>query len=128
MENQSLRIQYIKFLLIELGISPALTGYGYLAQCVYRCWEDNKRLHRLVDEVYSAVALDNNTTYQRVERCIRHAVHTFADMGRVQLLNRLFGVKLYNPGDYPSNGELIGYLTEYVQLHFTPDWHAPTDR
>lgn len=119
------QIQYIKYLLIELGMSPALVGYGYLAQCVQRCCEDAQRIHRLVAEVYTAVAVANGTTYQRVERCIRHAVRCMADLGRIQLLNRLFGIKLYNAGDYPTNGELIGYLTEYVLLHYTPDWHAP---
>ena len=118
MENRETKINYIKWLLIELGISPALMGYGYLAQCVYLCWEDNRRLHDLVASVYVAVARQNDTTYQRVERNIRHAVRAFADLGRVPSLNRMFGVKLYNVGDYPPNGELIGYLTEYVQMHY----------
>lgn len=118
MNDYASKMKYIKHLLIELGISPALMGYGYLAQCVYLCWEDNRRLHSLVADVYREVARQNNTTYQRVERNIRHAVRAFADRNRVQSLNRMFGVKLYNTGDYPPNGELIGYLTEYVQMHF----------
>ena len=124
MDEYQSKIKYIKHLLIELGISPALMGYNYLAQCVYLCWEDNRRLHDLVSSVYREVARQNDTTYQRVERNIRHAVRAFADMGRVQAINRMFGVKLYNAGDYPPNGELIGYLTEYVQMHYAADWAA----
>ena len=116
-------IRYIKSILIELGLSPALIGYHYLAQCVYLCWQEPKRLHSLVTDVYGEVAKQNDTTYQRVERNIRHAVRAFADRNRVQSLNRLFGVKLYNLGDYPPNGELIGYLAEYAHLHFPDDLH-----
>lgn len=114
-------LKSIKQLLLELGVSPALLGYTYLAQCIYLCVEDHTRIHDLIASVYEVVARINATTYQRVERNIRHAVKVFADRNHVPELNKLLGVRLYLPGDYPSNGELIGYLTEYVLLHFDLD-------
>lgn len=112
------RQKKIKQILLEIGMSPALLGYEYLAQCVYLCWQDSARLHDLIASVYNEVAQHCGTTFQRVERNIRHAVRVFANRNHVQELNRLLGVRLYISGDYPSNGELIGYLTEYMQLHF----------
>lgn len=114
-------LKQIKQLLLELGMSPALMGFHYLAQCIYLCVEDSARIHDLIASVYTEVARRNNTTYQRVERNIRHAVQVFVNRNHVAELNKLLGVRLYLAGDYPSNGELIGYLSEYVQLHFDYD-------
>ena len=114
--NQNL-LKQIKCMLLELGMSPALKGYLYLAQCIYLCVEDISRVHSLIAKVYGPVAEANNVIYQRVERDIRHSVKVFANRNRIQELNKLLRVRLYNPGDYPCNGELIACLAEYIQLH-----------
>jgi hypothetical protein len=33
----------------------------------------------------------------------------------------LLHVRLYLPGDYPSNGEFIGYMAEHFRLHYDFD-------
>ncbi len=118
-------LKQIKQLLLELGMSPSLLGYHYLAQCIYLCVEDSTRIHDLIASVYGEVARRCDTTFQRVERNIRHSVRVFADRNHIPELNKLLCVRLYQSGDYPSNGELIGYLAEYIQLHFDFDTASP---
>ena len=110
--------RYVKQVLVELGVTPSLKGYLYLAQSIELCVEDHTRLYQLINRVYEPVAQANETVYQRVERNIRHAIRVFADRNRISALNRLLGAKLYQAGDYPPNGEMIGYLAEYVRLNY----------
>lgn len=114
-------INYIKQLLIKLGISPVLMGYNYLAYSVYICVEDSTSVYCLVNKVYKPVALWHHTTYQCVERNIRHTIKVFVERRHVESLNKLMNAPLYTKHDYPSSGELIGYLSEYVRLHYNPD-------
>ena len=111
-------LNYINQLLITLGISPVLMGFTYLAYSVYICTNDYHCVYRLVDKVYKAVALLHGTNYQCVERNIRHTIKVFVDRRHVEALNRLMQAPLYTGHDYPSSGELIGYLAEYVRLHY----------
>ena len=110
--------RYVKQVLVELGVPPSLKGYSYLAQAVVLCVEDHSRLYSLINRVYEPVAQSNETAYSRVERDIRHAIRVFANRNHVAQLNKLLGAKLYQQGDYPPNGEMIGYLTEYVRLNY----------
>jgi len=111
-------LKQIEQLLLELGMPPTLLGFHYLAECIYICVEEINKLHDLIGSVYNEVARNNHTTYQRVERNIRHAISVFSDRNRIPELNKLLRVRLYQAGDYPSNGEMIGYLTEYILLHY----------
>lgn len=120
MLNQKL-LNQIQQLLLELGMSPTLLGYRHLAQCIYICVLDDRKLHNLIAEVYGEVAEINGTTEQRVERNIRHAIYVFAARNHVPDLNRLLKAKIFRAGDYPSNGEMIGYLTEYFLIHYDFD-------
>ncbi|MBO4535248.1 MAG: sporulation initiation factor Spo0A C-terminal domain-containing protein [Clostridia bacterium] len=110
--------RYVKQVLVELGVPPSLKGYSYLAQAIELCVEDHSRLYSLISRVYAPVAEANGTAYSRVERDIRHAIRVFANRNHVAQLNKLLGAKLYQQGDYPPNGEMIGYLTEYVRLNY----------
>lgn len=118
-------LNQIKEVLIKLGISPVLMGYNYLAHCVYICAQDNQCVYCLVSKVYKEVAKLYNTTYQCVERNIRHSIKVFVERRHVDALNKLMHAPLYTAHDYPSCGELIGYLAEYVRLHcdLTPESH-----
>ena len=110
--------RYVKQVLVELGVPPSLKGYSYLAQAIELCVEDHSRLYSLINRVYAPVAEANDTAFPRVERDIRHAIRVFANRNHIAQLNKLLGAKLYQQGDYPPNGEMIGYLTEYVRLNY----------
>ena len=121
MLSNGLLLKQIKQVLLQLGMSPTLMGFEYLAECIYLCVEDMNRIHDLILSVYCPVAEYNHTTYPRVERNIRHLIKVFSDRNRIPELNALLHVRLYKIGDYPTNGELIAYLAEYIRLHYDFD-------
>lgn len=125
LENEQL-LKQIKQVLLRLGMSPTLMGFEYLAECVYLCVEDMSRIHDLILSVYCPVAQHNHTTYSRVERNIRHLIKVFSDRNRIPELNAMLHIRLYKPGDYPTNGELIAYLSEYIRLHYDFDTNTLT--
>lgn len=122
-QNQSLMRQ-IEGMLMELGMSPALKGFHYLAQCVYLCVEDIGRVHSMIAKVYGPVGAATGGDYQQVERSIRHLVKSFVDRNRIQELNRMLHARLYTAGDYPCNSELIACLAEHIRLHQDGDPRA----
>lgn len=118
MLNNKELFKQTKQLLLKLGMSPTLMGFEYLAECVYLCVEEMPRIHDLIQSVYLPVAENNRTTQSRVERDIRHLIKVFSDRNHIAELNTLLHIRLFKPGDYPSNGELIGYLAEYIRLNY----------
>ena len=124
MDNELL-FNYIKQQLIQLGISPVHKGYIYLAQGIGICVQRNDCIYNLINEVYKVIAQYHDTTYQCVERDIRHTIRVFVNRKHIDALNKLLGATLYTKHDYPSCGELIGYLAEYVRLHYRGYIPAP---
>lgn len=57
--------------LLELGITPNLKGFEYICRAINYISVD--RTVKMC-KVYEFVAADLDTTYQRVERAIRHAI------------------------------------------------------
>lgn len=113
-------IDQIKQLLIKIGMSPLLRGYKHLSSCVYLCVLDADNVHHLMTRVYGEVARHSDTTATCVERNIRHAIRVFANHNHVTEFNKLLKATLYTKNDYPTNGELIAYLAEYIRMN--PDF------
>lgn len=59
--------------LIELGITPNLSGFNYICKAVEIINASKERI-RIVDGLYADIAKEFNTTKIRVERAIRHAI------------------------------------------------------
>lgn len=63
----------VENVLIELGVMPNLSGFGYLCKAI-EVINGNKERMKLVDGVYVEVANQFNSTKHRVERGIRFAI------------------------------------------------------
>lgn len=65
----------IKTMLMDLGIDPSLNGFGYLVEAVKLTVDDKKnKTLRPIMKLYKDVAKVFDTTQQRAERSMRHAV------------------------------------------------------
>ena len=80
----------IKTILMNLGVDPALNGFGYLVEAVKFTIDDKKnKTLRPTMKLYKDVADVCNTTQQRAVRSMRHAVES-AFMFNNQQLCRTF--------------------------------------
>ena len=62
--------------LLSNGIKAHLKGFTYLYDAIEILLNDKKRELKIVHDVYPKVADKHNTTWSRVERCVRTAIHT----------------------------------------------------
>jgi len=58
----------------KLGIPKNVSGYVYLRKAILLAYEDFSCVHALMTRIYSAIAMEFDSTPKRVERCIRHAI------------------------------------------------------
>ena len=68
-----------------------------------------KRLYPTIAEMY-------DTTPSKVERAIRHAIEVAWNRGKIENINAIFGIKIYNKGDKPTNGELIALVADKILI------------
>lgn len=69
-----MEIKKINNVLIELGLSPKLTGYEYVKECIKRVARNNMLSHNVNRYLYAQIADDYNTTIQNVEKNIRKCI------------------------------------------------------
>lgn len=63
----------VKEVLIELGITPNLSGFRYICMAI-ELISTSKENVRVIDGLYTKIAEEFNTTIGGVERAIRYAV------------------------------------------------------
>ncbi|HBG76471.1 MAG TPA: sporulation transcription factor Spo0A, partial [Clostridiales bacterium] len=56
------------------------------------------------------------TTPSKVERAIRHSIDVAWNRGRVENINQLFGYKVYDKNDKPTNGEFIALIADKLSM------------
>lgn len=121
-ENKSKQMaveRTISTILNETGILPNLRGHKYLKDAITMGYYNRNFLEAVTKFLYPEIARNNNTTADRVERSIRHAIESawnrcggngfYAKMG--------FG-DLYD-GRRPTNSEYIFTVVEYLNNHIS---------
>ena len=107
---------YISGVLKEIGVPPHLLGYKYLRQILLITMH-NPNIHRsITTKLYPAVALVFETTPERVERSIRHAIEVAWDKGRLDVLEKYFGYTIKENKGKPTNGEFIAMVSDSIAL------------
>ena len=102
----------IRDILLTIGVTANIMGYDYIQTAVAETQKSPKLLERITGGLYPAVAAIHGTTASKVERAIRHAIGIAHNKDGFQKLNEIIGVKVYAPGDWPCNGELIALLAK----------------
>lgn len=83
----------IKTMLMDLGINPSLSGFAYLAEAVKFTVDDKKnKTLRPTMKIYKDVAKVFDTTQQRAERSMRHAVENAFIINNKQIYNVFNGL------------------------------------
>lgn len=104
----------ISTLLIQLGVPANLNGYRYICAAVL---EYSGKMHsnvKITKDIYPSVAKKYDSTPQRVERSIRHAVGVAFERGDIKLIQSIFGYTVNANKGKPTNSEFIAILAYRV--------------
>jgi len=100
--------QHIKM----VGITANIKGYHYLREAILFVHQDFSLMSRLTKELYVMVADKYDSTPQRVERAMRHAIETAWNRGNLEVLENFFGYTILDTKGKPTNGEFIAMIAD----------------
>ncbi|MGI6005584.1 MAG: sporulation transcription factor Spo0A, partial [Christensenellales bacterium] len=104
--------EQITSIFLMIGIPAHIKGYQYLREAVKMVMNNNDVINRITKELYPGIAQQCGTTASKVERAIRHAIEVAFSRGRIENINQVFGINIYNKGDKPTNGEFIALVAD----------------
>lgn len=100
--------------LIQIGMPASLKGYRYVAAGIKKVTEDHGVLEGVTKILYPDIARIYDSTPQRVEKAIRHAIEvTWNKDNDCDLKNR-FNTNLNSGKKRPTNSEFIATMSQYV--------------
>ena len=99
-------------LFLTLGIPAHIKGYQYLREAVHMVVDNHDVINRITKELYPGVARRFDTSASKVERAMRHAIEVAWSRGRLESVNKMYGFKLFDAMDKPTNGEFISCVAE----------------
>lgn len=105
-------------LLKDLGISPDLKGYHYARSAI--CWllEENPT-YTDSTKIYCHIADEFNSTYSRVERCIRFVVDKMMLKGNYDLVTKIFGHCASNDSGRLTNSQFVFSIVDYIRTYLS---------
>lgn len=104
----------VSALFMEIGISPALDGFGYLKEAIFAYKKNNG----VMGNVCAEIAKNNDVSAYAVERTMRFAVNFAQDKGTFGRLNRVLGVDYVTPTVRVGIKEFISLVSEYVNNEY----------
>lgn len=110
--NNKIMDERLSSIFIRAGIPPHIKGYQFLREAVKLSVANPDMINSITKKLYPAVAEIYNTTPSKVERAIRHAIEVAWNRGKIENINAIFGIKIYNKGEKPTNGELIALVAD----------------
>lgn len=110
---QNLEYEISKFL-NRMGISASIKGYHFIRQAILITVRDEEALIGITKGLYPDIAKTYNTTANKVERAIRHAIESAWRKGGKMVY---FEAVDYMAEEKPTNGQFIGAMTQYFRLN-----------
>lgn len=101
---------------ITVGIPAHIKGYHFLREAVKMAVEKPEIINSITKKLYPSIAEKNQTTPSKVERAIRHAIEVAWNRGKIENINNVFGLKIYNSDEKPTNGEFIALVADKMLL------------
>ena len=113
--NDSYIEKRVSSILNSTGIFPNLKGYKYLKSAILYGYKDENALDGITKVLYPKIARENNTTGDRVERAIRHAIESaWKKYGGNDFYGKM-GFAGCGEKRRPTNSEYIFTVLEYLK-------------
>ncbi len=106
----------ISNIFVSVGIPAHIKGYQFLREGIKLAVDNPPIINSITKSLYPSIAAKFNTTSSKVERAIRHAIEVAWNRGKIENINSIFGVKVYNSAEKPTNGEFIALLADKMLL------------
>ena len=106
----------ISSIFVSVGIPAHIKGYQFLREGIKLAVDNPPIINAITKSLYPSIAKRFNTTPSKVERAIRHAIEVAWNRGKIENINNIFGVKVYNSSEKPTNGEFIALLADKMLL------------
>lgn len=102
----------ISNIFISIGIPAHIKGYQFLREAVKLAVEEPEIIGSITKKLYPTIAERFDTSSSKVERGMRHAIEVAWNRGKIENINSIFGLKIYNSNEKPTNGELIALIAD----------------
>ena len=103
-------------LLHSLGIPSHIKGYQYIRTAILMVYENPGYIGGITKELYPNISVRFNTSIQRVERAIRHAIEVAWLRGDIDLMEEIFGHSVDIDRAKPTNSEFIVTIADKLRL------------
>jgi len=100
----------------ECGVPAHILGFRFVRQAILFTIDDPTACTQITKKLYPAIARKNDTTSQKVERAIRHAISVAFVRGNKDVLRKVFRHTIHPSKSKPTNGEFIALLADRIRM------------
>lgn len=104
--------QKISNIFITVGIPAHIKGYQFLREAIKMTINTPDIINSITKKLYPNIAKRFATSPSKVERAIRHAIEVAWNRGKIENINSVFGLPVYDSNDKPTNGEFIALVAD----------------
>lgn len=115
--NKDIQIKVTK-LLHALGIPSHIKGYQFIRTAIMMVYENPGYIGGITKDLYPGLSMKFNTSIQRVERAIRHAIEVSWLRGDIELMEEIFGHSVDIDKAKPTNSEFLVTVADKLRLDF----------
>ena len=102
----------ISNIFITVGIPAHIKGYQFLREAIKMTINSPDIINSITKKLYPNIAKRFSTSPSKVERAIRHAIEVAWNRGKIENINTIFGLPVYDSNDKPTNGEFIALVAD----------------
>lgn len=102
----------ISNIFITVGIPAHIKGYQFLREAIKMAIVEPDIINSITKQLYPSIACRFSTSASKVERAIRHAIEVAWNRGKIENINNIFGIKVYDSNEKPTNGEFIALVAD----------------
>ena len=115
-DGDKLLDEKIANIFISIGIPAHIKGYHFLREAVKLAVVDPDIISSITKKLYPTIAEKFATSSSKVERGMRHAIEVAWNRGKIENINNLFGLQIYEANEKPTNGELIALIADKMLM------------
>ena len=104
-------------LIRHIGVPAHIKGYRYIRTAILECAANHSYLESITKQLYPHIAHIYQTTPERVERAIRHAIEMAWNRNDRQAISEFFGCSVQNFPSRPTNSEFIALASDKLAMH-----------
>jgi len=106
----------ISSIFLTVGIPAHIKGYQFLREAIKLSINRPEIINSITKELYPTIAEKFETSPSKVERAIRHAIEVAWNRGKIENINNIFGIKVYENNEKPTNSEFIALISDKMLI------------